>query len=356
MKRRDLIAMFGGAVAFRPLVGTAQESKLALIGYVNWFGPAFGQMNLDALREGLHDLDYAEGRNIAIESYFTDGDRERTREVFRKLVGKPVDILVACATPAAQLAKEATQTIPIVMAPVADPLATGLVQSLAHPGGNLTGLTGRNPDLEGKVLQFLREIDPGIRAISFLGSTKDPNTKTFVRETQAAADRIGLDLMVRLVDGPEVIDEAIFAAMKRNGVKAVVVQPIFTGHQKTIVPLAMKQKLAVVANYPAFAEAGGLLSYGFDNDFTELRQDVRSTSPTHSQNGRDHDRSSCLQRERLAHNAEGASASARLVQRQSSSHRATRFEERLPGELPQYRREQGPYFFADAGNCGHQRE
>lgn len=244
---------------------TAQQARKAKIGFLSWFAPALG-VHLDYLREGLREFGYVEGNNIEIEAYFTGGNRERTQELTRMLVQKGVDILVVLPTPAIHIAKEATQTIPIVMAPVSDPIATGLVQSLSHPGGNLTGITSFSPDLGGKRVEILREIRPGIRSIAFLGSAKDANTKTFVRETQVAADKIGLKLLVRLVDGPDAIDQAVFDDMKRAGVEAVVVQPIFTGSQNKIGPLAKKSQLPIVSAYPVFAEAGALITYGTTDD------------------------------------------------------------------------------------------
>jgi putative tryptophan/tyrosine transport system substrate-binding protein len=190
---------------------------------VSWQAPT----RAEDLRQGLRELGYVEGKNIEIEVHFVDGDLERTKSVIRTLTQKGVDILVVRATPTAHIAKEMTRTIPIVMQ-VSDPLATGLVESLSHPGGNLTGVSNSGPDLAGKRLEILREIRPGIRTVAFLGSSKDPNGATFARETQAAADQIGLNVLVRLVDSADALDESDFQAMQRHGVEAVIVQPIFT--------------------------------------------------------------------------------------------------------------------------------
>jgi putative ABC transport system substrate-binding protein len=174
------------------------------------------------------------------------------------LVQKPVDVLIVRVTPAAQLAKEATQTIPIVMI-VADALATGLVPSLSRPGGNLTGLSLASPDLAGKRLELVREIKPDIRTIAFLGLAEQ-QTATFVRETTAAAKVMGLNLVVRIIDSPEMLDGALFETMKRDGVEAVIVQPVFTGQQDRIVSLAMRSQLPVIGDFLAFAKAGALAS------------------------------------------------------------------------------------------------
>jgi putative ABC transport system substrate-binding protein len=144
----------------------------------------------------------------------------------------------------------------------ANALATGLVQSLAHPGGNITGVSLLMTDLAGKRLSLLRELRPSLSAVAFLGSTRDPNTQTFVRETEDAAKQLGIRLSVRLVDGPEAINEATFDAMKKEGDEAVIVQPIFTGYQDKIVPLAANAGLPTVSDWAVFADAGALFSYG----------------------------------------------------------------------------------------------
>jgi putative tryptophan/tyrosine transport system substrate-binding protein len=245
-------------VAARGARATTQDRKARLCELAVAGGSGPGRIS----SRGLTRLGYVEGRNIELETWFTDGNRERTQEVIRGLVRKPVDVLIVRVTPATQLAKEATQTIPIVMI-VADALATGLVPSLSRPGGNLTGLSLASPDLAGKRLELVREIKPDIRTIAFLGLTEQ-QTATFVRETSAAAKVMGLNLVVRIVDTPEMINGKLFETMKREGVEAVVVQPVFTGEQDKIVSLAMRSQLPVIADFLAFAKAGALFSLGVE--------------------------------------------------------------------------------------------
>jgi len=247
--------------AARPLAVRAQQTRITKLGFVSWQSPA-GENQVEYLREGLTLLGYVEGRNIELETWFTDGNRERTQEVIRGLVQKPVDVLIVRVTPAAQLAKEATQTIPIVMI-VADALATGLVPSLSRPGGNLTGLSLASPDLAGKRLELVREIKPDIQTIAFLGLAEQ-QTATFVRETTAAAKVMGLNLVVRIIESPKMTDGALFAAMKRDGAEAVILQPVFTGQQDRIVSLATKSQLPVIADFSAFAKAGALFTFGVE--------------------------------------------------------------------------------------------
>jgi putative tryptophan/tyrosine transport system substrate-binding protein len=270
MRRRQVIALlltaagWSGAARAQPGAAGGPRTRPIRLGYVSWWPPSL-RSYVDSLRQGLRDLGYVEGRDIVIEAHFTDGDRARTQDVVRTLVASPVDILVVSTTPAALIVREATRTIPVVMASVSDPLAVGLAQSLARPGGNFTGLSSYGPDLAGKRLQLLQEISPRIRSIAFLGSSRDANAATFLRGTQAAADRLGLALTVRLVDNLDAIDAAIFETMKRQGAEAVVVQPIFTGHQDRIVGLAAQAQLPVIADYRFFAQAGALMTYGIDD-------------------------------------------------------------------------------------------
>lgn len=264
MRRREIIALLGGAAALWPLAARAQTTKVAQIGFVSWWPPEMSA-HFEALREGLRELGYIEGTTINLEAHFTSGDRDRTTEVVHRFVRLGVDILVASTTPVAHIAKNATRTIPIVMAPVADPLATGLVASLSRPGGNVTGLTSTGPDLGEKRLEMLREMKRGLRTIAFLGSSADPNAKTYIHGMQKAADRLGVRLIVHLVDGPNHIEAAIFEGLRRQGAEAVFIQPIFTGHHEKIVALALKAELAAVGQYPQYAEAGGLLAFGLDD-------------------------------------------------------------------------------------------
>lgn len=260
-RRSWLVAALALAAAPRP--GRAQSRRVARVAFVSWFAPSeTGQ--IEPLREGLRALGWVEGRSLELDVRFTEGDAERTRRAIAEAIAKPVDVLVVRATNVAHLAKEATSTLPVVML-VSDPLATGLVRSLARPEGNLTGLSLQGPDLAGKRLEYLSAMMPGLRTVGFLGASNDPNVTTFVRETQAAADRIGVELKVRLVPGVRAFGEADVAALAADRVQALLVQPIFTGQHARIVELAMQRRIAVISNYAVFAQAGGLLAYGPDD-------------------------------------------------------------------------------------------
>jgi putative tryptophan/tyrosine transport system substrate-binding protein len=258
MDRREFIVLLGSVAGLAS--PAAADDKKVKIGFLSWFPPTMN-VDLDHFREGMQQLGYVDGKNYEVEAYFTGGNREMTQDVARRLVQEPVDVLLAVATPAIHIVNAATHTIPIVML-TANALATGLVSSLSRPGGNLTGVSLLMTDLAGKRLELLREIQPSLHAITFLGSSRDPNTATFVRETQTAADQLGVMLSVRLVDGPASIDQAIFDTMKRDGSEAVIVQPIFAGYHDNIITMAMKSRLPVISDWAFFAEAGALLTYG----------------------------------------------------------------------------------------------
>ena len=257
------LAAAGAAALSVPAVAQAQAGRRARVGFVSWFPPTeTGQ--IDPLREGLRELGWAEGRNLELEVHFTNGSADRTREVILQLQQRAVQVLVVRATPAAHLAKELVRQIPIVML-VSDPLATGLVHSLGRPDSNVTGLSLQGPDLAGKRLEYLRSMMPGVRKVAFLGAANDPNVSTFVRETQAAANLIGVELTVRLVPGVQGFAEGDVKELAAQGVQALLVQPIFTGQHERIVALAMKQRIAVISNYEVFAKAGGVLTLGPDD-------------------------------------------------------------------------------------------
>jgi putative ABC transport system substrate-binding protein len=252
MRKLFALLLLAGAVAAPAFAA----DKPAKIGFLSWYSSA-RKAEADNFREGMRQLGYVEGKSYVIEVHFTDGNRELTQQIARKLVEEPVDILVVQSTVAAHIAKEATRTIPIVAAFVADPLATGLVQSLSHPGGNITGLSGQVTDLAGKPLGLLREIRPALHTVGFLGLAKTGNAAMFLRETRGAADGLGVTVLERLVDGPEAIDQAFFDGMKRDGAEAVIVQPIFVGHQDRIVAMAMQSQLPTIALGGPLCRGGG---------------------------------------------------------------------------------------------------
>jgi putative tryptophan/tyrosine transport system substrate-binding protein len=260
LKRRDVITLLGGAAAAWPLAARAQQSgKLPRIGVLVSASPP--HPFADAFRRGLLTFGYTEGQNIAIEWLYTDAQGDRAAELADKLVRSSVDIIVAHFTPAVRAAMGATRSIPIVMAPAGAPLQTGLVDSLARPGGNVTGLSAMDAEVGGKRIQLLRELMPILSCVGVLAAT--PTTDRgyggiFVADLQAAATRAGLRLAPTLVDGPNEFERA-FETMSNSEAQVVIIQPLFDPHLAILLDLAAKHRLASMGSREATV-AGGLVS------------------------------------------------------------------------------------------------
>ena len=256
--RRLVFALF----LLLPLAAAAQEArKIPTVAWLSWWG---GEDNprSEGFREAMRSLGHVEGATVRFEWHWAGGSRERAAAIAADLVRREVDLIVAQATPAAHAAKAATTTIPIVMT-TADPLATGLVTNLARPGGNITGVSIFSPEVAPKRLELLRDLVPRLRRVAFLGSTRDPNTQTFVRETETAAATLGIAFHPVLVDGPGDF-EAAFMEMAREGAQALILQPIWYDHRAALAELALGHVLPMAGDTRRFAEAGALLSYGQD--------------------------------------------------------------------------------------------
>jgi putative ABC transport system substrate-binding protein len=264
LRRRVVVAALGGAL---PALAGAQPRRKIVVGFVSWWPPSMEGVYVPRLRKGLAALGYAEPQTLELSTTFAGADPALVRDAARRLVARKVDAIVVTATPAATIVKEETQATqtPVVMAPVADPLATGLVQSIARPGGNLTGMSMAGPDLSGKRLQVLRDIMPNLEALGFVGTSRDPNTTTFIASLERVTTQAGLKLVVRLVDSPAQVDDALMSGLKQAGAQAVNIQPIFIGRHVEIVAAATRAGLPSTSDFPVFAEAGALFSYGLDD-------------------------------------------------------------------------------------------
>ena len=215
-----------------------------------------------AFRQGLRDLGYVEGQNIAVEFRWADLP-QRLPDLATDLVRGKVDIIVTQGTPAAQAAKRATSTIPIVMATSGDPVRIGLVASLARPGGNVTGNSMLATELSGKRLELLKEIVPGVSRIAVLSNPTNPTHALFLRETEAAAKTLGVVLQVLEVRGPDDFERVFQAATSgRAGALLVLEDPVLTAHRTRLANLATKSRLPALYGLSGFAEAGGLAHYG----------------------------------------------------------------------------------------------
>jgi ABC-type uncharacterized transport system substrate-binding protein len=213
----------------------------------------------EAFRDGLRDHGYVEGQNILVEWRAAEGQPNRARALALELVELKVDIIVANLTPAVQSAKDATSTIPIVMASAGDPVGTGFVASLARPGGNITGMTGISAELSGKRIELLRELIPGLTRVGLLVNASNPFAKALVGETQVAAKKAGIQLNVVDVRRPQEVDAA-FSRLAKQHVGAVIVDGALTAWQAA--ELATRHRLPSVSNQRQFVESGGLMFHG----------------------------------------------------------------------------------------------
>ena len=218
---------------------------------------------LDLLLQGLRDLGYAEGQNLAIEWRYSEGKAERFADLAAELVRLQVDVIVTMSTPAALAAKQATQTIPIVMVYVADPVGTGLVASLARPGGNLTGVSDMATDLSAKRLELLKEAVPTLSRVAVLWNAADPGMVLRFREIEAAARVLGVTVQSQEVHSPQDFARA-FTAMTREHPDAlfVVAEVLTLSHRCQVLDFAAQHRLPAMYEFGVFAREGGLMAYG----------------------------------------------------------------------------------------------
>jgi putative tryptophan/tyrosine transport system substrate-binding protein len=261
MKRRDFIALLGGATAAWPLATDAQTPrKIPRVGYILGSGSMTNM--IVALRQGLSELGYVEGQTITLEVRTAEGHSERIPELVADLVGLKVDVLVVGNSTVALAAKKATGTIPIVMV-AADPVGLGLVLSLARPGGNLTGLSYFNEAIIARRLQLLKEFVPGLVRVAVLRNPSVAVHATFWLDTEAAARTLGVVLQPLDVRGPEDF-EAAFAAATRGNAQALIAfdDPLTIAHRPRIAALAASRRLPAMYGLREFPDDGGLISYG----------------------------------------------------------------------------------------------
>jgi putative ABC transport system substrate-binding protein len=214
-----------------------------------------------AFRNGMREQGYVEGTNIKILWRAADSDPKRAEKLAFELARMNVDVIVAVFTPAAAAAKRATSSIPIVMAGAGDPVGTRLVNSLARPGGNVTGLSANSSDISGKRLSLLRDMSPTLKRIGVLINSADPFSKPFVDELASSGQQLGLEAIVADVRQSGDIDAA-FAELKKDHAGAVVIQALVLTDPKAVAAAALRHGLPALASVPDFPKAGGLISYG----------------------------------------------------------------------------------------------
>ena len=257
MRRREFITLLAGATATWPLTARAQQTKVPKVGVLVAGKPDPGPF-WKLFREGLRDLGYIEGQTILFEFRSAEGNAGLLPELAADLVRLKVDIIVTWQTPTTRAAKEATHDIPIVMADSGDPVGTGLVASLARPGGNVTGIAGVTAELAGKSVELIRAMMPSARRVAVLANSTDPFRKPFLEQIQFAARTLGVDIQPLMIGGGEEL-EAAFPRMSKERMDAVIVQPSLPTRRAA--ELALKHRLAAVSVPRWFAEEGGLMSY-----------------------------------------------------------------------------------------------
>ena len=262
MKRRLMIALAAMAAA-RPVALFAQAVKVWRIGMLETVSPDKNAANMEALRQGLRERGYVEGANLVIEYRSAEGDAERFPELARQLVASGCDLIVTRGTPAARAAKDATKTIPIVMAAIGEPLGVGVAASLAQPGGNVTGFSAYVTELAGKRVELLQRTFPLLRRIAFMQSMGNPVAPPQWEATRKAADALGLASELIDVRTEAQIRQGFGALADKHidGV-SIGIDVLTQAYAATIVQLAAAHR--VVTAYPSreFVDAGGLLSYG----------------------------------------------------------------------------------------------
>src|SRR5262244_2126305 len=264
MRRREFITLLGGAAAC-PLVAHAEPWKVPTIGFLGTSTPSAWSQFIPALVQRLRDLGWVEGRNVAIEFRGAEGRTDRYTEIATEFVRLKVDVIVTSGG-AVLATKQATSVIPIVFALALDPVGSGMVASLAQPGGNITGLSIQSTDLCSKRLELLREIVPDLRRLAILGNTSNPNALGEMAEVQATARSLGfVEVITPKIRRAEDIAPAFEALNGHAEALYLIPDPLIISHQIQISNLALGARLAVMSFSREFVEAGSLMSYGPNN-------------------------------------------------------------------------------------------
>jgi ABC-type uncharacterized transport system substrate-binding protein len=262
MRRREFITLLGSAAVVWPFTARAQQTgKVSLIGYLGTSSPSLEEHVLDAFRQKLGELGHVEGKNIAIEYLWAEGRDDRLPELAAELVRMNPDVIVTTGTPGTLAAKQATSTIPIVFTSIGDPVGAGLVASFARPEGNATGFSFTGPELEGKRLQILKDLVPGLSRVTALWNPLSMGGE-FYRQTQVAATALNVTLQPVEVSRTDELEQA-FATIGRAGVSALIVlaDSFLLSNRKQIVEFAANRRLPAMYPYREYVDAGGLSSY-----------------------------------------------------------------------------------------------
>jgi putative ABC transport system substrate-binding protein len=263
MRRREFITLLGGAAAAWPLAARAQQSgKLPTIGFLGASSRSGIDRFVAALVQRLHELGWIDGRTVAIEYRWADAQNDRMTEIATEFVRMKVDIIVTHGTAAVIAAKQATSIIPIVFAVAADPVGTGLVASLARPGGNVTGLSIQQTDTAGKRLELLRQVISNLQRLAIIANLGSPGSVSEMLEVQTAAKTLGLETSAIGIRRAEDIAPAFKTAKGGADAVFIVIDPLLTAHRVGISILAVGARLPTISGQREFVDAGSLISYG----------------------------------------------------------------------------------------------
>ena len=262
MRRREFITLFGGTVIAWPLTARAQRAAMPVVGFLNSGSANASQSQAAAFRQGLSESGYVEGQSLAIEYRWADGDYEKLTGLAADLVGRQVSAILAGGPPAVMAAKAATTTIPIVFTSGGDPVELGFVSSLSKPGANVTGVSFLLNELGAKRLELLRELVPAATSVGFLVNPTRPSFQSEVKNTQQAAQALGVKLIVLNASTEAEIDTA-FAEFSRQGIAALLLGTdlLFVARRDQIVALANRLRIATMYSIRQYVVAGGLISY-----------------------------------------------------------------------------------------------
>jgi putative tryptophan/tyrosine transport system substrate-binding protein len=263
MKRREFITLLGGAAAAWPLAASAQQTgRLSTIGFLESSGPSTQSERFAPFVQRLRELGWNEGRNIAIEYRWGDGRNDRFSEIAAEFVRLKVDVIVTTGTPTTMAAKQQTSAIPIVFVSAGDPVGTGIVASLARPGGNITGLSNQTKDIAGKRVELLHEIVPDLRWLAIIVNADNSSAMQEMHDVEAAARTLGIEPIVLEIRRPEDVAPAIESLAGRAQALYVVIDALAISNRLRINTLALGARLPTMHGSREEVVGGGLMSYG----------------------------------------------------------------------------------------------